>query len=114
MNRRHIQSPVFAEKGDPFCLEEMGTYRIYSHGIGSHDQPLVGPNVSFVEKTGSPSIKLRREGTEDIQAGLSLYDGVSPYFTQRRATIIMVVWGVWDKLDVVFKSSPDPGPVMRP
>jgi hypothetical protein len=83
MDGGNIQSPVFAEKPDPLCLKEMGTDCIYSYGIGSNDQSFVRPNVSPVEKIGSPSKELGREATEDIQAGLSLYDGVSPNFSQR-------------------------------
>jgi len=110
---RNIQSLVFSEKGDPFDLEEMGTYCIDSYGIRTYNQSFIGPNVSLVERMGSPSIKLRCQGTEDIQAGLSLYNGVSPNFTQRRATLIMVGRRVWNKHNVVFQASPYSGPVMR-
>src|SRR4030042_5238726 len=96
MDRGNIQRLVFSEKGDPLYLEEMGTYCIDSHRIGPHDQSFIGPNVSFVEKMGSPPIKLRCQDTEDIQASLSLYNGVSPYFAQRRATLIVVGRRVWD------------------
>ena len=78
MDGGDIQSLVFPKKGNPLCLKEMGTYCICSHGIGSHDQSFIGPDVSLVEEIGSPPIKLGGEGTEDIQAGLSLYNGVSP------------------------------------
>jgi hypothetical protein len=97
MYRGNIQYLVFSEKGDPLYLEEMGPYCIDSHGIGPHDQSFIGPNVSFVEKMGPPPIKLGCEDTEDIQASLSLYNGVSPNFSQRRATLIVVGPGVWDK-----------------
>src|SRR4030042_5096831 len=97
MDGRNIQSLVFSEKGDPLNLEEMGAYCIDSHGIGPHDQSFIGPNVSFVEKLGSPPIKLGSEHTEDIQASLSLYNRVSPNFTQRRATLIVVGRRVGDK-----------------
>ena len=114
MGRGNIQSPVFAEESHPFCLKEMSAYRIYGYGIGPHDQPLVGPNISSVEEIGSSSIKLRGKGAEDIQAGLPLHDGISPYLAQGRATFVMVGRRVWDKLDVILKARPDPSPVMRP
>ncbi len=87
MYGRNVQSPVFAEKGDPLCLKQMSAYGIHCYGIGSHDKPLVGPDVSSVKEVGSPSIKLRGEGTEDVQAGLSLYDGIGPYLAQGRTTL---------------------------
>jgi hypothetical protein len=75
MGGRNIQSPVFAEKGNPLNLEEMGAYSIHRHRIGSHDQSLIRPNIPGVEKVSPPSIELRREGTKDIQPGLPLHDG---------------------------------------
>jgi hypothetical protein len=82
MDGRNIQNPVFTEKTDPFCLEEMGTDCIHGHRIGSNDQSFIRPHVSPVEEMGSPSVKLGREATEDIQAGLSLNDRVIPNFAQ--------------------------------
>ncbi len=82
MDRRNIQRPVFPEKGNPLHLEEVGSHCIHGHRIGPYDQPPIGPNVSGVEKIGPPSIKLRREGAEDIQAGLPPYNGVGPNFSQ--------------------------------
>ena len=83
MDRGNIQSPVFAEEGNPLHLDEMSAYCIYSHGIGSHDQPLIGPHISFIEKISSPSIELGREGTEDIQTGLSLSDAYENQFGRK-------------------------------
>ena len=82
MGGGNIQCPVFPEKSDPLYLEEMSSHRIHGHRIGSHDQPPIRPNVSGVEKIGPPSVELRREGAEDIQAGLPLHDGVGPDFAQ--------------------------------
>ena len=82
MDRRYVQSLVFAEKGNPLRLEEVSAYGIHGHGICSQDQSLIGPNVSFIEKIGTPSVELGCEAAKDIQAGLSLYDGVGPNFTQ--------------------------------
>ena len=72
MDGGDVEGPVFTEKDDPFFLQEVRPYGVDGNGIGSHDQPLVGPDVPFVEIMGSSSIELRREGAEDIQAGLSL------------------------------------------
>jgi len=63
---------------------------------------------------GSPPVKLGRENTEDIQASLSLHDGISPYFAQRRAPLIVVGPRVWNKHDVIFQAGSHPGPVVRP
>jgi len=37
MDRSNIQCPVFTEKGDPLCLEEMGADRVDRYRIGSDD-----------------------------------------------------------------------------
>jgi hypothetical protein len=90
MERRNIEGFVFSKKSNPFYLEKMGTHCIYGDGICANDQAFVGLNISPVKKMGSPPVKLGRENTEDIQASLSLHDGISPYFAQRRAPLIMV------------------------
>ena len=79
---RNIQSPVFAEKGDPLCLKEMSAYCIYSYRIGSHDKSVVGSDVSSVKEIGSPSVKLGGDGTENVEAGLAFYNGVRPDLAQ--------------------------------
>jgi hypothetical protein len=83
MDGRNIQSFIFPEKGDPFRLEEMCTHCVNGHGISSYDQSFIGPNISPVKKIGSSTIKLGRDGAEDIQTSLSLYDRVGPNFAQR-------------------------------
>ncbi len=68
----------------------MSAYGIYCDRIGSYDKPLVGPDVSGIKEAGSSSIKLWGEGTENVQASLSLYDGIGPYLTKGRTTLVMV------------------------
>ena len=89
VDRRNIQGPVFAEKGDALCLKQVSTYGIYCYRIGSDDKPLVRPDVSPVKKVGSFSIKLGREGAKDVQTGLAFYNGVRPDLAQGRAPIAL-------------------------
>jgi len=83
MDRCHIEGAVFPEKRDPLRLEKVSADGVDGYRIGSHNQSLIGPDISSVKEIGSSPVELGREGAEDIEPGLSLHDGIRPDLAQR-------------------------------
>ena len=82
VNRRDVQRPIFAKKGNPLALQDFCPHGIDGNGIPAHQESPVGPYIAPVKEMCSPPIELRGQGAENIQAGFALDNGIGPNFAQ--------------------------------